>query len=265
MPWGACPIGRSRLDLILLMELKPFIEADFRALSGSCCGSAEYNPFRLESRRRLEALGKSLVKGAKAADLALEARTSLHNPHAFNRQRVTRQWAYVMRAKAEKTRLRKILGRDLAKDLDAAYRNAYLCFAIEEEFLEVSLRIHPEGWYDGQNMVNRIKREGVGAWKAILDGLEGFTLRMHDWRGAWECGQADTRALEEYLGYYVPGEHRLAVERRFPARAAARAGPAQMAALGDEVPGMLLAEAERLLPLYRFAAWSEESDHLFSS
>ncbi|HJO27237.1 MAG TPA: hypothetical protein QF730_08350 [Planctomycetota bacterium] len=243
------------------MEPKPFVEADFRVLSASCGASAEYNPFRLESRRRLLGLGKGLVGRAKASELALEARTSLHNPHAMNRQRVTRQWAYVTRAKAEKARLRKVLGRDLAKDLDAAYRNAYLCLAIEEEALEVSLRIHPEGWYDGQNMVNRIKKEGLGPWKAILDDLEGFTLRMHDWRGAWECGKADTRALEEYLGYYVPGEHRLAVERRWPAPA----GPAREAVLGAEIPGLLLSEAERLLPLYRFAAWSAESDHLFSS
>jgi hypothetical protein len=94
-----------------------------------------------------------------------------------------------------------------------------------------------------------------------LDGLEGFTLRMHDWKGAWECGTADAQALEEYLGFYVPGEHRLTVERRWPAPE----GPAREAALGEEVPGMMLAEAQRLLPLYRFAAWSAESDHLFSS
>jgi hypothetical protein len=243
------------------MEFKPFVEADFRILSPSCGADGQYNPFRLESRRRLGALGKALVGRAKEADLALESRTSLHNPHSFNRNRVTRQWAYVVRAKAEKTRLRKVLGVDLAKDLDAAYRNAYLCFAIEEGHLEVSLRIHPEGWYDGQNLVNRIKKEGVGAWKAVLDGLEGFTLRMHDWKGAWECGTADAQALEEYLGFYVPGEHRLTVERRWPAPE----GPAREAALGEEVPGMMLAEAQRLLPLYRFAAWSAESDHLFSS
>ena len=236
-----------------------FEEGDFHALSEGLSKDPQFNDRRLMARRKLLALGKELVKRAKAEGLALEVRTSLHNPHMFNGMRVNRLWAYITRPKAEKTRLRKTIGPDLAKDLDAAYKNAYLCIALEAEALEVSLRIHPDGWYDGQNLVHRVKAEGKAAWLEHLNRLGGFRLRLHDWKGEWRCGELDVDRLEEFLRYYAPGEHAFAVEARFPAPAGAR-GPA----LEPEAAEGLVREALRLLPLYRFSAWSEESDFLFS-
>ena len=235
-----------------------FEEGDFHALSSGLDRDPQYNDRRLVARRKLLALAKRAVQEAKGRGVALDCRTSLHNPNTFNGMRVRRLWAYLMRPKAEKTRLRRTLGADLAKDLDQSYRNAYLCLAIEAEALEVSLRIHPEGWYDGQNLVNRLKREGLEEWQALLNDLSGFRLRMHDWKGEWRCGDLSVSKLEEYLGYYVPGEHRLAVERRWPAPAGAR-GPCFEAAAVQEMNAALLS----LLPLYSYSVWSRESDFLF--
>ena len=237
-----------------------FEEGDFHALSESLSGDAQYNDRRLATRRKLLALGKAGVKGAKEQGCGLECRTSLHHPHTFNGMRVRRLWAYLTRAKAEKRRLRGILGPELGKDLDAAYRNAYLFLAIEAEALEVGLRIHPEGWYDGQNLLNRIKGEGVGPWMAELNTLDGeWHLQMHDWKGVWACGDLTPERVEEFLSYYTPGDHRLSVVRRWPLPPGAR-GPALTAEAASE----LVREALRLLPLYRFTAWSKESDHLFA-
>ena len=136
-------------------EPEPFEEWDFEALSSERARSSEYDERRLRTRRKLLALAKAFVARASPAGVALEARTSLHHPHAFNAHRVRRLWAYLTRTKAERTRLRRVLGRDLAKDLDSAYRNGYLCIAIEQDRLEVSLRIHADAWYDGQNLVRR--------------------------------------------------------------------------------------------------------------
>ena len=66
-------------------------------------------------------------------------------------------------------------------------------------------------------------------------------------------------ALEEFLSYWVPGEHLFYVERRFPAPAGNR-GPA----LEEGAAEGLCDELLRLLPLYRWAVWSRESDFLFS-
>ena len=236
-----------------------FEEWDFEGLAEHHAGQAESNDYRLRARRKLLAMAKEVAKRAKPLGLALDVRTSLHNPNRFNGMRVRRLWSYATRAKAEKTRLRKLIGAELAKDLDSAYRNAYLCCAIEHDALEVSLRVHPEAWYDGQNLVNRTKADGVKPWLALLNELDGFHLRLHDWKGEWPCGSLEPEQLEEYLKHYTPGEHRLAVERRWPAPPRARE-----AALGDAVPEILVEESLRLVPLFRYLVWSKESDYLFS-
>lgn len=236
-----------------------FEESDFRALVPPLASNPDYNAHRLAARRKLLALGKRSTVGAKELGLELDCRTSLHNPHQFNGNRVTRLWAYLTRAKKQKSALKRVLGSELGKDLDSAYRNAYLCVALEGAALEVSLRIHPDGWYDGQNLVNRVKKEGVKPWLAELNELSGFRLRLHDWKGDWRCGALQPEQLEEFLKYYTPGDHQLAVERRWPAPEGARGGVFEAGCAAE-----LEREVLRLVPLYRFTAWSQESDFLLS-
>lgn len=236
-----------------------FEDADFHCLSDRLSGDAQFNDARLAARRKLLSLGKRLIKNVTDTDgPKLDARSSLHNPTAFNGMRVRRLWTYAVRAKAEKSRLKKTIGADLAKDLDAAYRNAYLCLAIEADALEVSLRIHTDAWYDGQNFLKRLKAEGTDGFFEIANRLDGFVLRLHDWKGEWPLADLGQAGLDEYLKYYEPGEHRMVFERRYPAPSGARD-----AACTPEAAAELLAQAERLVPLYRYVAWSKESDFLF--
>jgi len=240
-------------------ELAPFVEGDFHVLGSGLARDPQFNDKRLETRRKLLSLAKVMAARAEAeCGLALEPRTSLHNPHAFNQQQVRRLWAYLTRPKSEKSRLRQTLGSDLGKDLDAAYRNAFLCAAIETDMFEVSLRIHADAWFDGQNLVKRIAAGGFDEWKRRLDALGGYRLRLADWKGEWLCGALTRESLEEFLRFYKPGEHALAVERRFPAPAGTRGE-----CLAPEFPARVVEELMRLVPLYRFSAWSQESDWLF--
>ena len=245
-----------------LEGLQAFEAWDFAALEPARAKSAEYDGQRLAARRRLAAIAKGAAQRIARDGLKLETRSSLHRPTTFNGMRVTRLWSYMCRAKAEKSKLRKVLGRELAKDLDAAYRNAYLCVALEADAIEVSLRIHPDGWYDGQNLVRRVQAEGLGGWLERLNALDGFFLRLADWKGEWRCGELSESRLEEFLRHYTPGDHALAVERRWPVPAGP--GPVREAALAEGVAESLVEELMRLVPLYRFTAWSGESDFLFS-
>jgi len=243
-------------------QLTAFEEGDFHALSEALARDAQYNDRRLVLRRKLLGLAKVFAAGAKKGGLALDVRTSLHHPHSFNGMVVRRMWASAFRAKAEKARLKRTIGAELAKDLDSAHRNAHLCLAMESGALELSFRIHKEAWYDGQNLIKRIAApglDGLDAWLAILNQLDGYHLKLADWKGEWPCGKLERERLEEFLKYYKPGEHALTVERRWPAPR----GPARDALLGADVPEQLVAELQRLVPLYRFAAWSKESDFLF--
>lgn len=239
-------------------ELKPLEEGDFHALSPALARDPQYNDRRLVLRRKLLSLGK--VFAAEAADLgvAFDVRSSLHAPSTFNHMQVKRLWVYAVRGKSEKKRLKGVLGADLAKDLDAAYRNAYLCAAVEADAVEVSLRIHADAWFDGANLVKRVAQEGYDGWKRELNRLEGYRLKLADWKGEWLLGNLGRERLEEFLKYYKPAEHALVVERRWPAPPGARA-----ALCGPDVPRQLVDEMKRLVPLYRFTAWSEESSFLF--
>jgi hypothetical protein len=249
-----------------LEALAAFEEGDFHALGERLGRDPQYNDRRLVTRRKLGAVAKTaldgLVADAKASggELDLVQRTSLHQPHVFNHMRVRRMWAYLCRGKKEKTRLRRVIGADLAKDLDAAYRNAYFCVAIEEEALEVSLKIHPDAWFDGQNLVHRVKKEGPALLVALLNPLAGFRLKLDDWKGEWFCGKLTTDSMRDFFKYYKPGELGLSLERRWPAPSGAR-GPV----LAPEVPAQLVTELRALAAPYRYAAWSQESDFLFES
>lgn len=242
-----------------LSEAVVLEEGDFHCLSERVAPDPQFNDRRLVARRKILTLAHRAQARFQAQGVALDCRTSLHHPTTFNGMRVRRLWAYLMRAAAEKKRLRGVLGPELGRDLDSAYRNAYLCLAIEDGALEVSLRIHVDAWYDGQNLVNRLKAEGSGIWRALLNQLGGFRLRMADWKGDWRCGQLTSEQLEEFSKYYRPGEHLLAVEQRWPAPFGQRG-----IALDPKTPELLVSELDRLLPLYRFTAWSKESDFLFT-
>jgi hypothetical protein len=254
------PVAKDNEEPKPLAELAPFEEGDFHALSEALSRDPQFNDRRLVARRKLAVIGKeAAARIASAGGVELLSRTSLHAPHQFNHMRVKRLWVYLCRGKEAKKRLKSVLGPELAKDLDAAYRNAYLCVALEADAVEVSLRIHVDAWYDGQNLINRVKKEGFDGWLGCLNALDGFFLRLDDWKGEWRCGELNRNKLEEFLRYYKPGEHALRVERRYPAPPGKRG-----AVLAPEAPAHLVAELARLGPLFRFTAWSAESDFLFA-
>jgi hypothetical protein len=253
------PVGES--EPLPALGSVVFEEGDLYSLSEGLSRDPQYNDRRLELRRKLGALAKDFVAAPRSPALALLSRTSLHNPHAFNKNRVRRIWAYITRDKAEKGRLRRVVGADLAKDLDAAYRNAYFCLAVEAERVEVSLRIHADAWFDGQNFKRRVAAQGTAELVGLLNELDGFFLRLDDWKGDWRCGELDRTRLEEFFRYYEPGTHALTLERSFPAPAAQPAVRSALFAPG--VGASLVQELRRLEPAYRYAAWSKTSDHLF--
>ena len=239
--------------------LEPFEAWDFEALRAPRSRSAEYNEKRLAARRRLEAIAKHAAK-AIGKSPKLDVRTSIHNPFPpVNGGRVERLWAYATRPKAAKSKLKKTIGADLAKDLDQAYRNGYLCVALEADAVEVSFRIHQDAWFDGRNLVRRVESEGFEPLLGLLNTLDGFRLQLADWKGEWVCGDLTTGRLEEFFKYYEPGEHSLAVQQRWPAAEAVRD-----AVLAPGVPEELSQQVGRLSTLYEFAMWSDASDFLFS-
>ena len=260
VPKAKAPAKKAaRTKASALPSLEPFVAWDFEALQPPRSRSADYNEQRLAARRRLEAIAKHAAAQSKG-DVKLDVRTSIHNPFPqVNGGRVERLWAYLTRDKAAKGRLKKTVGADLAKDLDQAYRNGYLCVALESGAIEVSFRIHQDGWFDGRNLTKRVAADGFQPLLEILNELKGFRLQLADWKGEWICGEMGPEKLEEFFKYYEPGEHLLSVQRRWPATEAVRE-----ALMTEDVPPVLVEEIKRLVPVFRYAMWSKEADFLFS-
>ena len=253
-PTGETPAPRGAQRA----ALEPFEAWDFEALRPPRSRSSEYNEKRLAARRRLETIAKAVTKASKDA-AKLEVRTSIHNPFPpVNGGSVERLWAYLSRPKAHKTKLKRQLGADLGKDLDQAYRNGYLCVALEADVLEVSFRIHPDAWFDGRNLTRRIEAEGLKPLLSLLNELEGFRLQLSDWKGEWICGQLEIEQLEEFFRFYEPGEHLLAVQQRMPVPESMRD-----TILTPDLPSHLVGELARLTALRHFVCWAPENDLLF--
>ncbi len=238
--------------MVLDIKLSPFEESDFRIFRPEFQKNEEWNGKRLELRRKLESYGK-LVQ--EKLSTPLEVRTSLHHPFEFNGFRVTQQWLYLTRTKKDKAPLKKVLGSELGKDLDSAYRNLYLSLTVDEQGLEIALKIHPDAWFDGQNLKNKCADEAkLREWLAILNTLAGFEFRIHDWKKNYNASKCTRTDLLDFFKYYVPGEHRFTLFHRV--------GKEDPLASSHEFAALFLESFEKLLPAYRFSAWSLENDYL---
>ena len=237
------------------LAFAPFRPEEFRLYEPRHRSEESLNDKRLGVRRKLQAIGEAAQEALAAAGLRLERRESLHHPFAMNHFRVVAQWTALFRDAKGRRELAKRIGPELGKGLDPGHANAALTVAIDDQGVEVGVRIGVEAWYDGQNLARRCADDaGRRELAALLRAAPGFALRIHDWEKRYASERATREDLEELVRYWQPGEHRLSCTR-----AIAKDDPlATSAALRDEATSALVA----LAPLYRFAAWSPENDRL---
>jgi hypothetical protein len=232
-----------------------FTESDFEAFRKEKWRSPEFNNERLKVRRKLTAMGKLLTRRLEAAGLPLEMRASLSHPYTYNKFSVDSLWIYWSRPDAERRKLKKLLGRELGKDLDPNYVHCILVFGLDVSKVDVALKVHSAAWWDGQNLKNKCRTAAaVSEWTAILNVLPGFVLSIHDWKKEYRCGALLPGELSNFFEYYVPGEHWLHLRRSIARGDAALTQPSIVDDLG--------ADLVRLIPAYRFVAWTPENDHL---
>jgi hypothetical protein len=232
-----------------------FLPHDFERFRPEVQRNEEYNAERLEVRRKLDAIGKFLVKRL-GDDVSLKSRASLHHPYRFNRFKVDSQWVYLSRSDKERRALKRILGVELGKDLDQNYTHVLLVLEIHQHGLEIALRIHKDAWWDGENFK---RRTAVAAERdqlaALLGRLPGYGLRIHDFKRVHPCGKITAGEIAETLRYYTPGEHWLHIAREIP-----RDDPL---VTEDDFMERIVSEFQRLIPVYRYLLWTEASNYLF--
>jgi hypothetical protein len=229
---------------------EPFLERDFKAYEKHRQDDPEYNALRLSVRRKLKAMVDGVVKEAKPLGTDLSAQAGLHHPYTFNAYRVREQRAYACRGTKERKKLASFFGDALGKDAETHYIQTVLEACIDDQVVEAALRIHPQAWWDGENLKKKCLADAARLEELcrLLRALPpGFNLKLHDWKKDHWCTSVKPAEVKEMFTHYTPGNHWLHVVRQLPKEDAVAMGPQAEA----WVRGSLLA----LLPVYRFTLW----------
>lgn len=234
-----------------------FLPTDFARYQEQLQTNPEHNAARLEVRQKLEALGKHLTSVLSKGKVTFACRTSLHHPYRFNRNRVSSQWLYLSRSDKERKTLQRKLGIELSKEIEQGYTHTILVLEINESGLECALRIHQSAWWDSENFKRSLSTsDGRESFRAAIESLEGYSLRIHDHQRSRECVGITSEDLQEVARYFVPGEHWLHIERSFSSE--------DPFVTSDGIVDRLEAQFRGLLPAYQHIRWAPSNDRLFS-
>jgi hypothetical protein len=226
-----------------------FLERDFKAYERHRQDDPEYNALRLSVRRKLKAMADAVQKEAKGLGTDLSAQAGLHNPYTFNAYRVREQRAYLCRGTKERKKLSAFFGEALGKDAETHYIQTVLEVCLDDQIVEAALRIHPQAWWDGENLKKKV--QDPAAMDELCQMLRalppGFNLKVHDWRKDNWCAQAKATELKDLFKEYTPGNHWLHVQRQLPKEDALE--------MGAEAENWVRSSLIALLPIYRFILW----------
>ena len=230
--------------------LEPFLKRDFLAFEKHRQNDDEYNALRLAIRRKLKRVADRAKELAKAQGVELAGKEGLHHPYTFNAYRVKEQRSYLCRSDKERKKLAAFFGQALGKEAETHYIQTVLAVCIDHQVVEAALRIHPQAWWDGENLKKKCATpDGLAKWTAMLNALpKGFGLRLHDWKNVHWTGSAKAGDLRDMFGFYTPGNHWLHVVRELPQEDAL--------AMQAEGPEWVVQSLLALLPMYQFVLWT---------
>lgn len=226
-----------------------FLERDFKAYEKHRQDDPEYNALRLSVRRKLKGIADGVQKEAKKLGVDMSAQAGLHHPYTFNSYRVREQRAYLCRGTKARKQLASFFGDALGKDAETHYIQTVLEVCLDDQIVEAALRIHPQAWWDGENLRKKLLDPArLDEFVKLLRALPpGFNLKLHDWRKDHWCASIKPAELQEMMLHYQPGNHWLHVQRQLPKEDAL-----EMGVEGESwVQSSLLA----LIPTWQFVLW----------
>ena len=228
-----------------------FLERDFLAYECHRQDDPEFNALRLSVRRKLKGMADRVQKAAKPLGADLSAQAGLHHPYTFNAYRVKEQRAYLCRGAKERKKLATFFGEALGKDAETHYIQTVLEVCLDDEIVEAALRIHPQAWWDGENLKKKLLNDSgeMDSFCQMLKALPpGFNLKLHDWRADHWCASLKPSGVKELLQHYTPGEHWLHVQRQLPKEDALE--------MGTEAESWVSSSLLSLLPVYKSILWT---------
>lgn len=233
-----------------------FLAADFDAYTAEKWSSNMWNRQRLEVKQRAMVLGKEVAEALGSVGAALSLGASDEHPSLWNKKKVDCQWVFLWRNEEERKVLEAVVDRDRklsATLLDPTpfHRHAFLTFRMDDEGLEIALKIHRSAWVDATNLRRKLQTAaGASEMARLLAALpDGFVVGVGT--EAYATGLAAPDLLAILLSRHDEGEW-FFVSRRVPRE--------QAIASGTDLAASVIADFEWLWPLYRFLAWSRDND-----
>jgi hypothetical protein len=238
-----------------------FLEEDFDTYAPEKWSSNLFNLQRMEAKQKMAALGDQINRKLVDSDLSLEQELTPERPSIWNQNRVSSQWLYFIRNKAEQRNLETILDRK--KQISAAiddpahhHKHIILGVRLDRHGLTVLCGIHQNAWLDWRNATNKCAEPEPRAQLLSLIGAHEKDLFT------WCIGSAKTpleSLTDDDLSHCFSsdldrGNAWFAVEHTVLSADSALMG----ASIGPVICERLLS----LVPLYRFFSWSKNNDHL---
>lgn len=232
---------------------------DFLAYEERKWSSNRFNLERMRARETLQALATAAAADAGLAALGLGVESTHDHPTIFNNKKVDAQWVFFARPEAERKRLGVLIDKEhplhrVVEDPAPHHLHALLGLRLDLSGLEVGLRVHRNAWIDTRNLTARCADAADRATLlGLLGGVPDAVVRLGGSELA--AGQVDDAALAALAAHdgELPGDW-LYVARRFDREDPVLSTPDLAAAVGSTLA--------LLVPLYSFAAWREDNDHL---
>ena len=238
-----------------------FTNADFDAYLEPKWASNRFNLERMRAREKLQALASAAFAVCGASDLELVVEATHDHPTIFNHKRVDAQWVFFSRPEAARKRLALVIDKEhplhrRIEDPAPHHLHAILSLRLDASGLEVGLRMHRNAWVDVRNLLNRAQSE-VGRTE-LLGHLGALGDDMVVGLGGTPLAPAEvtTDHITAAATAFSPdGDAQWLHCSKLLARSEPQLGSPALVA---DVASLL----GRLLPIYRFGAWSEANDHL---
>ena len=253
-----------------------FTARDFDAYAQKKWQSNAFTRERLEVRQKLVAIGRSIAGkliGSDGSPLAFE--TSVEYPALWNHKQVQSQNLYFFRNEQARRELDAILNRQkpiaaMIEDPSPHKNHPFLGIAVLEDGVRLGLELHPEADVDRRSLEKKCQdyfekerflsllcelgsehRMGTFVSHAALPGQP---LPKIDLARLVPCSELEMTKLDALLTQLANEKCALFVGQHF-LRTDRRVESVDFFPIVEE-------SMERLLPLYRFLAWSRDNDFL---
>ena len=235
-----------------------FGPGDFQAYEEHKWASNRFNLERMRAREKLEAL--ATVAATSLGDFGLERESTHDHPTIFNGKRVDAQWVFFARPQADRKRLGVLIDKEhplhrIVEDPAPHHLHAILSLRLDTDGLEIALRIHRNAWVDARNLGARCASAGARAeLLSLLRAVPGAAVSLG---GDETTTDALDEATIEAASISLAGE-----SAGDWTSVAVRLGKDEAAGAPEDVARWAGAALASLAPVYRFAAWRDENDHL---